>query len=107
MIVARAKAGDVPVDAVHAFGDRFMALALLSAPPLVLAYLAAGALNAFLPGASIRWLAKGGSLSSAIRGTVVGLPFPICSCGVVPITRLRDEDFGSAVPVDVTHRELR
>ncbi len=87
IVLARANAGDVPADAVRAFGGRFMALALLSAPALVLAYLAAGALNAFLPGASIRWLGKGGSLSSAIRGTVVGLPFPICSCGVVPIYR--------------------
>ena len=87
VVLARAQAGDVAVQAIGVFGDRFLALALESAPALVIAYLAAGALNAFLPGTSIRWISKGGSLSSAIRGTVIGLPFPICSCGVVPIYR--------------------
>ncbi len=87
IVLARAHVGDMPVGAIQVFGERFLVLALESAPALVIAYFAAGALSAFLPGTSIRWIAKGGSLSSAIRGTVVGLPFPICSCGVIPIYR--------------------
>ena len=67
--------------------ERFMVLAAESAPALVLAYLAAGALQAFLPDSPIRWMSRGGSFTSAARGMAVGLPFPICSCGVVPLYR--------------------
>jgi uncharacterized membrane protein YraQ (UPF0718 family) len=65
--------------------DRFLVLAAESAPALLVAYLFAGILQAFLPVASIRWMSRGGAAGSAMRGMVVGLPFPICSCGVVPL----------------------
>ncbi len=78
-----AEAGEGP----EPFLNRFYVLAAESAPALLLAYLFAGLLSAFLPSASIRWLGKGGPLSQAGRGMVVGLPFPICSCGVVPLYR--------------------
>ncbi len=67
--------------------QRFLVLAAESAPALVLAYVAAGALQAFLPDSPIRWMSSGSSLTSAARGMAVGLPFPICSCGVVPLYR--------------------
>lgn len=63
----------------------FWILALESAPALLLAYLMAGALHAFLPSSTIRWLRKGSSLNQAFRGMAIGLPFPVCSCGVVPL----------------------
>ncbi len=66
---------------------RLFVLAAESAPALLLAYVFAGLLSAFLPSASIRWLGRGGPLSQAGRGMLVGLPFPICSCGVVPLYR--------------------
>lgn len=67
--------------------SRFLVLAAESAPALLLAYLFAGVLQAFLPVASIRWMSRGGAFGSSMRGMVVGLPFPICSCGVVPLYR--------------------
>jgi uncharacterized membrane protein YraQ (UPF0718 family) len=60
-------------------------LALESAPALLLAYLMAGMLNAFLPYSSIRWLRRGSAPTQALKGMAVGLPFPVCSCGVVPL----------------------
>ena len=77
------EAGEGP----HPFLERLFVLFAESAPALLLAYLFAGLLSAFLPSASIRWLGKGGGLSQAGRGMLVGLPFPICSCGVVPLYR--------------------
>ena len=71
------------VEMVH----RFLVLAAESAPALLLAYVFAGILQSFLPVASIRWMSRGGSMGSAMRGMAVGLPFPICSCGVVPLYR--------------------
>ncbi len=67
------------------FLERFVVLTATSAPALVIAYLFAGLLFAYMPAGSIRWMSKGGSLAQAARGMIVGLPLPVCSCGVVPL----------------------
>ncbi|MDE2974315.1 MAG: permease [Gemmatimonadota bacterium] len=69
------------------FLSRLYVLAAESAPALLLAYLCAGLLSAFLPQRSVRWMERGGGLSQAARGMAIGLPFPVCSCGVVPLYR--------------------
>ncbi len=68
-------------------GSVFYTLALESAPALLLAYLSAGLIYAYLPRASVAWMSKGPPLSQALRGMAFGLPLPICSCGVVPVYR--------------------
>jgi uncharacterized membrane protein YraQ (UPF0718 family) len=65
----------------------FTALALESAPALLLAYLLVGLCHAFLPEGWMRSMTRGSRLSQALRGVAVGLPLPVCSCGVVPIYR--------------------
>ncbi len=65
----------------------FLDLATDSAPALLLAYVAAGVVQAYLPAAGVRWMARGSRLSRACRGAAFGLPLPICSCGVVPVYR--------------------
>ena len=70
-----------------AFVSRVYVLTAESAPALLLAYLFAGLLSAFLPQRSVRWMEKGGGVSQSVRGMAIGLPFPICSCGVVPLYR--------------------
>jgi len=65
--------------------DRFMDLALESAPALLLAYIIGGFLYGELPAPLLRWLSAGGRLSQALRGTAVGLPLPICSCSALPL----------------------
>jgi hypothetical protein len=72
---------------VHAWAERFANLALKSAPAILFGYCMAGLVVVLLPRASMSWLAKGGSLAQAIRGTAFGIPIPICSCGVVPLYR--------------------
>ncbi len=69
------------------FMSRLYVLAAESAPALLLAYVCAGLLSAFLPQRSVRWMERGGGLSQAARGMAIGLPFPVCSCGVVPLYR--------------------
>jgi uncharacterized protein len=68
---------------VHSFYN----LALISAPALLLGYTLAGFLEVFLPNSSIRWLKKGSQSLQALKGMVIGLPTPVCSCGVIPIYR--------------------
>ena len=69
------------------FLSRLYVIAAESAPALLLAYVCAGLLSAFLPQRSVRWMEKGGGISQSVRGMAIGLPFPICSCGVVPLYR--------------------
>jgi len=58
-----------------------------SAPALLLAYALAGLVSGLMPEAPVRWLRRGGPAGQALRGMVVGLPLPLCSCGVVPVYR--------------------
>ena len=60
-------------------------LALESAPALVLAYIGAGLLRAFITPGTLSWLGKGGHFSQSLRGVSFGLPLPVCSCGVLPL----------------------
>lgn len=65
----------------------FLDLAIESAPALLLAYVLVGLCHAFLPASWLRSMTKGSKWSQALRGVAVGLPLPVCSCGVVPIYR--------------------
>lgn len=54
---------------------------------IVLGFAGAGVLSV-VPPERLTWAMTGGSaLTSALRGVIVGLPIPICSCGVVPLFR--------------------
>lgn len=65
----------------------FTKLALESAPALVVAYILAGLIHAFISSAPVHWLRSGGNFRQAFKGMAFGLPLPICSCGVVPVYR--------------------
>lgn len=67
--------------------DVFTTMALESAPALLIAFIAAGLLRAFLRSNAVAWLSRGGALLQSLRGMAFGLPLPICSCGVVPLYR--------------------
>ena len=78
------------LESFHAQGAHesspFLTLALQSAPALFASYLAVAALHAWQIDLR-RVLGGGTTLSQAVRGTVIGLPMPICSCGVIPLYR--------------------
>lgn len=65
--------------------QRFMDLALDSAPALILAYVIGGFVYGDLPAGVVRWVSSGGRLSQALRGSALGLPLPICSCSALPL----------------------
>jgi uncharacterized membrane protein YraQ (UPF0718 family)/copper chaperone CopZ len=55
------------------------------APYLLLGVVVAGAMHVILPeGLIARYLGKPG-LGSVVRSTALGVPLPLCSCGVVPV----------------------
>ena len=65
----------------------FVNLAMESAPALLLAYALVGLCHAFLPANWLQSLSRGSTFSQALRGVAIGLPLPVCSCGVLPIYR--------------------
>jgi uncharacterized membrane protein YraQ (UPF0718 family) len=68
-----------------AIRDALWSLSLDSAPAVLLAYITAGLVHAFLPTGGLSWISKGSRLRQGLAGMAVGLPLPICSCGVVPL----------------------
>lgn len=62
-------------------------LALVSAPALLLGYMLASLLFAFMPDSTVNWLRGRSRLGESLRGMAVGLPMPVCSCGVLPLYR--------------------
>ena len=65
----------------------FLTLALASAPALLLGYAMVGLFHVAIPR---RWLSSattGSPMSQALRGVAMGLPVPVCSCGILPIYR--------------------
>lgn len=65
--------------------EQFMALALLSAPALLAGYVLAGLISGFMGASPARWLGRGNRLTQASKGVALGLPLPVCSCGVLPV----------------------
>jgi uncharacterized membrane protein YraQ (UPF0718 family) len=76
-----------PSDAPNSPMDVFVQLAVESAPALLIAYLLVGLCHAFLPTNWLKRMTQGPAVLQALRGVAVGLPLPVCSCGVVPIYR--------------------
>lgn len=61
-------------------------LTLEMAPYLLLGFLIAGVLHAFVPQRIYaRHLARRG-VGSVVNATLLGIPLPLCSCGVLPTT---------------------
>jgi len=89
--LAAAHAGHGAAHGIGAEAERealgaFRALALQSAPALLLAYLAVAFVHLWM--VDIRaFLSRGGRIGQTLRGTFSGLPLPICSCGVIPLYR--------------------
>jgi len=79
------RAGTDAMVAVETTWRTFWALCLDSAPAVLLAYITAGVVYAWLPAGSMAWLSRGSRLRQGFAGMAVGLPLPICSCGVVPL----------------------
>ncbi|MBL8751623.1 MAG: permease [Planctomycetes bacterium] len=76
-----------PAQAHGGPGAVFLRLAMDSAPALLFAYALVGLCHAFLPANWLRRMTEGPAILQALRGVAVGLPLPVCSCGVVPIYR--------------------
>ena len=53
-------------------------------PYLLLGFLLAGLMHAFMPGVVYRRYLGGTGFKSVFWGALIGVPLPLCSCGVIP-----------------------
>lgn len=60
-------------------------VAQFAAPALLVGILAGAAIHAAARRSRVRWLAGGRGLVAALRGAVLGVPLPPCSCDIVPV----------------------
>ncbi len=71
-----------------AFTERYLqalwAVMLDLSPALLLGLLLAGLLRVFFPDRLVRSRLSRPTLGSSIRAALIGVPMPLCSCGVVP-----------------------
>ena len=58
------------------------------APYLLIGYLTAGLIHAFLPAEKIYRHLATGRLASVFKATLAGIPLPLCSCGVLPVAEM-------------------
>ena len=62
----------------------FIEILMNMAPFLLMGFMFAGLLYAFMPSRKINKYFNDRPLASAIRAAVFGVPLPLCSCGVIP-----------------------
>ncbi len=90
--------GRSPSSVLEIFATRFLGIFIEAAPFLLLGTLTSGLIEAFIrPSDIARWMPKNRILST-ISGAFMGLVFPVCECGVVPVARRL---FTKGLPVSV------
>ena len=69
------------------FATRFLGIFVEAVPFLLLGSLTSGLIESFVKSDDIlRWMPRN-KLGAALGGTLLGLVFPVCECGVVPVAR--------------------
>ncbi len=55
-----------------------------AAPWMLMGFVVAGLFRAFLPGDMIAKHMGGGGIKGIMKASALGVPVPLCSCGVLP-----------------------
>ncbi|GAB4581572.1 MAG: permease [Anaerolineales bacterium] len=75
------------VDGVSTFTTIFLGIFIEAAPFLLLGTLASGGVEVFFSREDMLKLAPRNPIGGALFGSLLGFGFPVCECGVVPLTR--------------------
>lgn len=72
---------------INIFSTRFLGIFVEAVPFLLLGSITSGLIEIFVKADDLlRWLPKN-RFGAAVGGTFLGILFPVCECGVVPVTR--------------------
>ena len=87
LLVAFLQAGNDPGVTLSIFTTRFLGIFIEAAPFLLLGSIVSGLLEVFVSREDIvRWIPRNPALAT-VSGAMMGFAFPVCECGVVPVTR--------------------
>jgi uncharacterized membrane protein YraQ (UPF0718 family) len=74
-------------DRLNVFATVFLGIFVEAVPYLLLGTLASGLVEVFLDRDQMSKWVSGRPVASAVSGALMGMIFPVCECGVVPLTR--------------------
>ncbi len=80
---------------VYDWGEAFWDLLVEMAPWLLLGFAMAGLLTVIMKPKTIARLLGGQGLWTAAKATLLGVPMPLCSCGVIPVATALSEQGAS------------
>jgi uncharacterized membrane protein YraQ (UPF0718 family) len=83
---ANGLAGYIP-ERLYGLLTIFLGIFIEALPFLLIGVVASAALQAFVSAEQLRRWAPNGRLLGPLAGGLLGLVFPVCECGVVPVTR--------------------
>jgi uncharacterized protein len=69
---------------INLYFEKLIALVFDMSPWLLLGFLIAGILHVFFPEGKINRLLGSSNIKSVLRAALIGIPLPLCSCGVIP-----------------------
>ena len=75
------------VDNLSTFTTIFLGIFIEAAPFLLLGTVASGIVEIFIKGNDLANLAPKNPVAGSLVGSLLGFGFPVCECGVVPLTR--------------------
>lgn len=98
LIIAVIHSGQTPATIFTIFTTRFLGIFIEAVPFLLLGTLTSGLIEAFVtPDDLVRYLPRNKVLATIV-GSFLGILFPVCECGVVPVTRRL---FTKGLPISV------
>jgi hypothetical protein len=86
-------------DVRRAMGEALIELGLETAPMLLLGLMVAAVLQTQGARIPLGWMQRGGRISQAVRGALMGIPLPVCACGVLPVAHSLKMRGGAAAMV--------
>lgn len=87
ILAAALSTGQAPATLLSIFSTRFLGIFIEAVPFLLLGTLVSGLIEAFVSADDIaRWTPRNPILAT-VTGTFMGMAFPVCECGVVPVVR--------------------
>lgn len=69
---------------IQLFCTEFLSISMEMAPYLLLGFLFSGILKVFIKPDNVKKYLNKSVLRSSLNGTLLGIPLPLCSCGVIP-----------------------
>src|SRR5581483_10062689 len=97
-IIAAVRIHGNPPAALGTFATRFLGIFIDASPFLLLGSIASGLIEVFVSRTTLTRFVPRNPMLASVAGAVLGFVFPVCECGVVPVTRRL---YAKGLPVSV------